>query len=86
MENFINWKNEIVARGGYVSTDDLVKQISAKYQITQSECKRLFEEFLSVAFSIGIGKERTSEIFLSRWERYRMPIYKGSYISHVYVR
>jgi hypothetical protein len=82
----IDWINEITARGGYVATDELVKQMAAQYQITQAECKRLFEEFLSVAFSKGVGKEKTSEIFLSRWERYRMPVYKDSYISHVYVR
>lgn len=81
----IDWPKEIAAINGRCSTDELVKYVAAYHKITQAECKKSLEKFLPFAFSKGIGRERTSEVFLSRWERYRMPMYNNEYISYVYM-
>lgn len=76
---------EIRRRDGYCSTDLLVREKAEEIGVSQKVIKASLEEFLEHAFSLGVGKERTSEIFLSRWEAYRMPKYQHSFISHLHI-
>ena len=69
-----------------VSTIGLVKNVSKRSGISEYKVKEKLEDFLPIAFSLGISKFRTSEIFLSKREKNCCPVYKGSYISHLIIR
>lgn len=68
-----------------IYTIDFVRHVAKKHRVPQYQVRQAMEKAFPRFWGMGIMWQRTSMIFLSRWELHCCPMYRDSYISHVTV-